>query len=422
MPELGLINFSNFQTKPEDLPNKHPVDLLKIDQRLAVINNAKVLSEEQKRTNSLVTSLSTFLNNLPHKPTLQNCNPQDLKRFLVWKDTFGKTKVHDISCFNLAVEEPTTPCLCPKRLSWGYVESLVGRIKKILDDLGRRQSWSETTNEGNPTSSEDIIFYTKYAKEEQAMSHVIRKQAKPMFSRKFKKLCMYIVREAERSDLPFRQRFALMRDQAFFKVLMWGGDRASDLCSLKAQELKPIQGSPDLLACRGFGKTLRNGSVNTYVLPKSQDPSVCPVTALNEYVSWARKWGIAIQPGFLFRKVLDNGVVLDEPINYDIIYTRLKTHLTTLGIDQGETPHSFRAGCTVAMANSGLFSTDDLMSHIGWRSQEMPHYYARLQQLKEACGMSARLESAIMPAINDPQPLFTTHAHPEQRPSTFGLM
>jgi hypothetical protein len=45
--------------------------------------------------------------------------------------------------------------------------------------------------------------------------------------------------------------------------------------------------------------------------------------------------------------------------------------LTTLGIYDGETPHSFRAGCAITMALAdSVENVEGVMNHIGWFSQE----------------------------------------------------
>lgn len=49
----------------------------------------------------------------------------------------------------------------------------------------------------------------------------------------------------------------------------------------------------------------------------------------------------------------ENGRVLDAPVTYSAMYERLKFHLKILGIDEGDTPHSLRAGCAISLAMGG---------------------------------------------------------------------
>lgn len=53
-------------------------------------------------------------------------------------------------------------------------------------------------------------------------------------------------------------------------------------------------------------------------------------------------------------------------MSYSDVYERLRTYLRIMDIDDGETPHSFRAGCAVALALSGSVQTvGQIMRHVG---------------------------------------------------------
>lgn len=58
--------------------------------------------------------------------------------------------------------------------------------------------------------------------------------------------------------------------------------------------------------------------------------------------------------GFVLRHTFENGLVLDTPITYSSIFERLKYFMRTLGLEDGETPRSLRAGCLVTLALSML--------------------------------------------------------------------
>lgn len=62
--------------------------------------------------------------------------------------------------------------------------------------------------------------------------------------------------------------------------------------------------------------------------------------------------GLSIAKGFVFRPVLEKGLVLFEWLAYTAVYDRLKYYLTALGIDDGETPHSLRHGCAITLSLS----------------------------------------------------------------------
>jgi len=110
---------------------------------------------------------------------------------------------------------------------------------------------------------------------------------------------------------------------------------------------------------------------------------VCPIVALNEYLEKsASQMKVNISQGYLLR-LLDKQSVLDSPVSYSSVYERLRKYLTMLGIYEGETPHSFRAGCALTLTLSGAGSSvADLQQHIGWKSNVMPDKYVRGSEIR----------------------------------------
>lgn len=63
-----------------------------------------------------------------------------------------------------------------------------------------------------------------------------------------------------------------------------------------------------------------------------------------------------------------------------------------LGIYEGETPHSFRAGCPVTLALSGsVANIGQIMNHVGWYGEGTAEYYSRLPALVESDYIAGRL-------------------------------
>ena len=72
-------------------------------------------------------------------------------------------------------------------------------------------------------------------------------------------------------------------------------------------------------------------------------------------------------------------------MSYSAIYERLREYLSRLGLYDGETPHSFRAGCAVHMLMSkSAESADDMKQHIGWATDCSARYYSREILIKDA--------------------------------------
>ena len=72
------------------------------------------------------------------------------------------------------------------------------------------------------------------------------------------------------------------------------------------------------------------------------------------------------------------------PINLSLVLlftTALNSILRTLaGVDGGETPHSFRAGCSITLQLLGV-SKPDVAKHLGWRSSNMVDHYNDLEKI-----------------------------------------
>lgn len=386
------------------------VDLGRIDERIGSLTNG--INYNQKRKESIRKAFSSFLKELPHKPCLLEVSPHDVVRFLVWKDKDGKTQIHDKSCSNLG-KRGIMCCECPLRLASGSVENIVLHITDLFQSVGLGRVWNEAQNLGNPATSEIVKKYIKAVQEEQAKAHIVPKQAKPIFMNKLRSILDYIDRELKRTDLSLKEKFTLYRDQAMFKVQFFAGDRASDVAIILSQEVKKLDDNSGFVFNHTFGKTLRGSSnkCNTFVLKRCKDEIICPVHGLESYYAFTKKHGVSLKTGYLFRIVSEDGKVLEKPMSYSSIYERFKGYLLTLGIFDGETPHSMRAGCAILLAHAENVDTKSVMNHIGWKSERMAHYYTRASTLKDSSLVANGLAKSALSVNQDSiQSFFESHS------------
>lgn len=104
---------------------------------------------------------------------------------------------------------------------------------------------------------------------------------------------------------------------------------------------------------------------------------------------------------YLFRVVSEIESVFDKPVSYSFVYQRLIYYLTTLGIYDGETSHSFRAGCAITMAlTDSVENVKGVMIHIGWFSQESAEYYGRKHSLVDSTIVASKLANSVGLADN----------------------
>jgi hypothetical protein len=368
------------------------INMYAIQDRSRYLDNLWETSNAKKRKVGVKGNFENFLLHLPQKPTITSCTPEQLRQYLIWKDGDGRTRVHDIHCPFMG-DKVNDKCCCPNRLAVGTVSNLLQKLGDIFDECGRGRMWDDQTDIGNPVKSQLVKRYVKQIAAEQAKAHVLPKQAKPIFLGKIRKIAGYIDNQLLRTDISLRQRFVFYRDQAFLKLQYFAGDRASDLCAIPTQEIKRLSDDSGLRLCHTFTKTIRgNSKPNSFVIKKCDEDIICPVRALDRYVTACKECGVDLTNGYLFRIVSEAGVVLDQPVEYCTIYARLKEYLIVLGIFDGETPHSFRAGCAIFMGMSGaVHNEQQMMDHLGWYTPESSRYYSRVRSLQDSAVVAERL-------------------------------
>ena len=119
-----------------------------------------------------------------------------------------------------------------------------------------------------------------------------------------------------KKDVSSSQLFILTRNQAFFKTLFFAGDRAGDLGRVKTQELLYFPRKKGLLFNHVLTKTLRDGTSNSFSLKRyTKDLPLCPVKAIEIYISVSELLGISLRQGYLFRPTTPSGEVQSGPLD-----------------------------------------------------------------------------------------------------------
>ena len=88
-----------------------------------------------KQKCSLHFELESFLSSLPTPKSPISASLKGVIRFLVWKDSKGKTKIHSPNCPNFG-SHSKRKCCCPTRLAAGTVNSTIGKLHAILNSTG----------------------------------------------------------------------------------------------------------------------------------------------------------------------------------------------------------------------------------------------------------------------------------------------
>ena len=85
---------------PRQPASKIKVDLAAIDARLQQLTQTANTSSYSKQKSSLRVEFETFLASLPNTKSIYSATPEDVSRFLIWKDRHGKRVVHVAECVN----------------------------------------------------------------------------------------------------------------------------------------------------------------------------------------------------------------------------------------------------------------------------------------------------------------------------------
>ncbi|XP_071177955.1 uncharacterized protein [Mytilus edulis] len=254
-----------------------------VERRLRYLDSLVGSTSYNKKKLSLEKEFEKFLFGGEPVKCLKTASPLDVRRFMVMKDSRGKTQVHDLTCEFLG-KLGIHSCQCPLRLAAGTVQSMLGQLKAIFEANGRGSEWNEITKIGNPVCSPEVDKYLHAIQFEQSKSHVVQKQPKPLFLDKLRSISVHIDDLLLDPVLKSSERFIFLRDQAFFKVQYFSGDRANDLGLCISQEVKLLPNGDGFLFSHTVGKILGKGKVNEFSILRFDDTLICPVKALERYV------------------------------------------------------------------------------------------------------------------------------------------
>ena len=111
------------------------------------------------------------------------------KNSFVWEGKSGRTKVHHMTC----PKTRSLSCSCPPRLASGTVDSLLGKLRAIVAEVGLGEEWDDRLGIGNPASHPSIKNYFKSIKEEQTKARVCPKKVVPLFLEKLLLIAQFIL-------------------------------------------------------------------------------------------------------------------------------------------------------------------------------------------------------------------------------------
>ena len=100
----------------------------------------------------------------------------------------------------------------------------------------------------------------------------------------------------------------------------------NDFCVVKTQEILKLPNDQGPLFNHVWGKTLRDGSSNTFGLRRHSNPVICPVKALELYVKISSILQINLSNGFRLRPVSPRGTILNKQLSSSATAIQLRLH------------------------------------------------------------------------------------------------
>lgn len=364
------------------------VEVKEIDSRLDQLLNFDKATNYSKQKDSLKKELEGFLTALPGYVTVETVTPRDLCRFLIFKDKDGKTQVHRNGCRFLG-QKGRFDCGCPVRLSYKTVDSYIGKLRAIFHAIGRDGDWDKRLGLGNPASDKLVQDYLRLVTAEELQARITPKQATPFFVDKFTQLSLHLNHKLEKTERTI-DRFVIARDQAYFKMAFFSGDRPGDLGQVKVPEILRFPNDDGLLFNHIWGKTLRSGDNNVFGIRRCAQTQICPVRGIEQYMEVARQIGVDLTKGYLFRPITPDHGIRDAAFSSSAAESRLKVYLSEMRADEGETLYGFGVGCAITLALTGTDLTD-IMDHVGWSRRHTALYYMQLARVLNPHGASAKL-------------------------------
>lgn len=134
---------------------------------------------------------------------------------------------------------------------------------------------------------------------EQLQARITPKKAAPFFVDKLTQLSLHLERKLKQAEKSL-DKFIVARDQVYFKMAFFSGDRPGDLGHITVPEILRFPNDDGFLCNHVWGKTLRDGDSNVFGIRRNPQIVICPIKGLELYMDTARQLGIDLTCGHLF--------------------------------------------------------------------------------------------------------------------------
>ena len=352
------------------------VDLAAIDQRWASLARAHAQSRHVQAQSRELSALRDFLVASRSPRDLATCTPEDVIRFMVWRDLTGagRTVVHAPACESIGLRARPS-CSCPRRMAADSVRKLLSQLTSAFVKLGRTGPWQPASLAGNPAESPLASAYVGWIKEEQGRAGVTPHHTTPLLLDTHAAVCTRVLAiSCDPLVTPFH-RLQAFRDLAWYSLAWALGKRNGQIGSTLFHSVF-VHPDGRLIFNWTWGKTVRDASSPPVaVSPNVEHPAVCPVRHVRAWVAAARRAGMPLTGGYLFPDIYEPTpdeaqfplriLAAGQPGDRARMNVRFTERLKRWNMFKGETLHGTRGGSALSSAFAGE-SEAAINARVGW--------------------------------------------------------
>ena len=327
--------------------------------------------------------------------------PQDVVEYLVHRDLSGagRTKVHVPAC----ASRMDHGCNCPVRMAADSLKGVASKIRTRFYELGCAGVWNMSQGCGNPADSGAVSQLLAAVHDEQALAGcgVLFARDRALLPQKFESFIRGLQARANsaRSAKRHLEYVKLLQDIAWFCVQYRSLNRGCELSALRAQSTAFGPNDCCVLFQFTWTKTIRKANEREHAFAVQERPNddTCPVAALRQYMFSARSyldWSWRANGSFIFPYIGTNGEQRTSAVTASAMNARFQTHLSVMGMNEGEGLHGLRAGGAIDKALSGA-SLQEIMLQGFWKSPASALRYIGMVELLVKEDMTAAVRARL---------------------------
>jgi len=330
------------------------------DELRALHARRKTFFLEDLRNRRKQTRVDVYMNALKSfaKKEIYDLDDNDVLDFLIFKDIneSGRTLVHFQNCPHIGArnfDRCSDKSLCAKRHQAASLRvGIIAKLRRGFEDVGRKGIYNPKTLQGDPTRGALVSEYIGFIRMEQGLSGVLPKQAVTMTKGKMNKFmaAMGLDIQGRKGIMGLRMR----ERRAMYAFCFTAIKRLAGAGHVIAPNTIRIPINEGLVFNCTWDKTLRMGvHCFGFLCVKGVD-KWCAHCIIDEWVCYAKGFGITFEVGLLFPRLKGKGQVnCNKRWKAKNILESLERDLKRYTLYQGETAQSFRHGGTVDSLETG---------------------------------------------------------------------